>query len=90
MLHTVHAAEDPATVMRPGEPFTAITQFVRDVHSGETRFCQHGGFCYPTHVMVAGRPVEALRLVNCKVASRPMDSDADEITYGLSLLPAAR
>lgn len=63
-LRDVAAIESPDLVLQRGEYDEAITQYRVNKHNGMTSFCSHGGYCYPTHVRVNGKRIEALRLTN--------------------------
>jgi hypothetical protein len=85
-LRDVPAIDDPKSILRSGEYDTAITQYRVDKKTGQTSFCSHGGYCYPTHISENGRKVEALRLTNCKVGARDPYDDPDEIIYGVDVI----
>jgi hypothetical protein len=80
-LRDVPDIDNPANVLKRGERDTAITQYRVNKHSGLTSFCSHGGGCYPTHVVVDGQKIEALRLTNCKIGKQDEWDDPDEVLY---------
>ena len=80
VLYEVASIENPSSKMEAGTTFDTVTQFWRNKQTGETRFCQHGGYCYPSHVVVSGRKVEAIRLRNCSVGKQGED-DGEDILY---------
>lgn len=72
VLEPVAALEQPTTLMPRGKTFDYITQYRVTPPAPPTpidngAFCQHGGYCYPQFVMIAGERKRALRLVNCQV-----------------------
>lgn len=81
-LRDVGAMENSASVLARGEFQDAVTQYNREVATGQTSLCSHGGYCYPTHVSVGGQRVEALRLVNCTVGAESW-RDAETISYSV-------
>jgi hypothetical protein len=83
-LQDVAANEDPASIIKRGDRDTAITGYQVDKKTGEGVFCSHGGYCYPTHVLVNGIKVEALKLTNCVIGKSDY-SDADEISYSVEV-----
>jgi hypothetical protein len=85
-LRDVPAIEDPQSILKRGEYDTAITQYRIDKKTGQTSFCSHGGYCYPTHINENGSKVEALRLTNCRIGARDPYDDPDEITYGVDVI----
>lgn len=85
-LHDVPAVEDPGSIIRKGEYDTSVTQYTVDKKTGTTAFCSHGGYCYPTHIVVGGKKVEALRLTNCKINRSQHDDIGDEVIYGLDVI----
>lgn len=82
VLQEVASSEDPSSKMKPGEAYDDVTQFWRNKATGETRFCQHGGYCYPSHVSVNGQKVEAIRLTNCSVRGQ-VSEDEEDVLYGV-------
>ena len=93
-LRDVAALDNPRSIIPKGDYDTAITGLHMNKVSGETAFCSHGGYCYPTHVTVRSKTVEALRLTNCSVDRSMSDDDGEEITYEMSVsrsaVPAAQ
>jgi hypothetical protein len=79
-LRDVPAIEQPTSIIKRGDYDDAITQFRVDKDTGDTSFCSHGGYCYPTHILDNGNKMEALRLTNCKVGRRA-DEDNNMIIY---------
>lgn len=59
-IRDVPALEDSTSILKRGELDTAITQYRVNKRTGETSFCSHGGYCYPTRVQVGGNLFEAL------------------------------
>ena len=88
-LRDVPALDSPRSIIPKGKYDEAITQYRVNRQSGETSFCSHGGFCYPTHLLVDGRKVEALRLVNCRVSQAHPSADGDETLYGVDVIRSA-
>ena len=84
-LRDIAAIESPDSVLQRGEHDTAITQYRLNKLTGMTSFCSHGGYCYPTHVYIKGKKIEALRLTNCKIG-KPSDSDDEEVTYSVDVV----
>jgi hypothetical protein len=85
-LRDVPAIEDPTSILSRGQRDTAITQYRVNKKTGVATFCSHGGYCYPTHLTVDGKKVEALRLTNCKVGKRMTDNDPDDIYYDVDVI----
>lgn len=85
VVHSVRANEEPNSILRPGSINTAIAQFTRDRRTGVTSYCSHGGYCYPTHVIVRGRRVEAQRLLNCSVDMAHPVRSGDKTIYALTV-----
>jgi hypothetical protein len=84
ILRSLPAIEDSSSVAEPGTVITDVTQFRRDKRSGQTSICSHGGYCYPTHVMVGGKSTPALRIENCSVDfdhPAPSIPGDEEVTY---------
>lgn len=81
VLQNVHPMEYESETVRRGETVEAVTQLTRDRRTGRTYYCSHGGYCLPTHVMIAGRRVPALRLLNCRIDMAHAAGDANETTY---------
>ncbi len=77
VLYEVASVEDSSSKMEAGTTFDYVTQFRRNKQTGETTFCQHGGYCYPTHVVIGGKKIEAIRLNNCSVGKQNYDDDED-------------
>ncbi len=84
-LRDVPAIENPSSILARGEHDTAITQYRVNKKTGLTSFCSHGGYCYPTHVFINGKKVEALRLTNCKIGKRDPYNDPDETFYTIDV-----
>jgi hypothetical protein len=84
-LRDVSAVEAPDTVLPRGAYDEAVTQYVVEKKTGLTKFCSHGGYCYPTHVRINGQKIEALRLVNCRVTTRS-EGVGDETIYYLDVI----
>jgi hypothetical protein len=84
-LRDVPALESPSSILAKGSFDTAITQYRVNKQTHEASFCSHGGYCYPTHIFVGARKIEALRLVNCRVGKRSSYSDPDEIFYEIDV-----
>lgn len=87
-LRDVPAIGNPTSILSRGGFDTAITGYYVNKKTGMASFCSHGGNCYPTHVTVGGRKVEALRLTNCKIGNpspSPYD-DPDEISYDVDVI----
>jgi hypothetical protein len=85
-LRDVPSLDDPSSILKRGEYDEAITQYRVDKKTGETSFCSHGGFCYPTHINENGGPVEALQLTNCKIGKRDPYDDPDMVFYEVDVL----
>jgi hypothetical protein len=87
-LRDIPALESPESILKRGEHDTAITQYRVNKKTGETSFCSHGGYCYPTHVIEGGIRVEALRLTNCKVGDPepPTLPDEEELYYSVDVI----
>jgi hypothetical protein len=84
-LRDVAAVESPDSVLPRGAYDTGVTQYRINKHTGMTSFCSHGGYCYPTHVIINGHKIEALRLTNCRVGERNSE-DADEIFHSVDVV----
>lgn len=88
-LLAVPAVEDPSFILKPGEIDRAVTQYRVNKKTGNGVFCSHGGLCYPAHIIVNGREVEALRLTNCKIGARDPYEDPDDVFYSLDVIRSA-
>jgi len=84
-LRDIPALQSSTSILKSGNFDTAITLYRVNKKTGEGSFCSHGGYCYPTHVQVDGRQVEALRLVNCRIGKKQEDNDHDEINFAVDL-----
>jgi hypothetical protein len=80
-LRDVAAVESPDSILQKGEYDEAITQYRVNNHTGMTSFCSHGGYCYPTHVYISGKRVEALKLTNCKIGKVSDYNDFPDETF---------
>lgn len=85
-LRDVAAIESPDSILQRGEYDEAITQYRVNKHTGMTSFCSHGGYCYPTHVRINGKRIEALKLTNCKIGNRDNFYNEDEIFYSVEVV----
>ncbi len=83
-LARVPSLDDPASALAPGEIDHSVTQYQIDKKTGVGSFCSHGGYCYPRFELEAGKPVEVLRLQNCRVGGK-IDEDDDDTTYSVDL-----
>lgn len=84
-LRDVPALESSDSILKKGSIDDSITQFRVNKRTGETSFCSHGGFCYPTHVMVGGGKFQALKMTNCTVDAKGLEFvGEDYIMYGVS------
>jgi len=89
-LRDVPAIEAPSSIIKKGQLDTAITQFRVDKRNGDTSFCSHGGYCYPTHIKVGGDKLQALRMKNCTVDAQGQEERADDyVIYGVTPLNKA-
>ena len=89
-LRDVAAIESPSSIIRKGQLDTAITQFRVDKRNGDTSFCSHGGYCYPTHVKVGGDKLQALRMKNCTVDAQGQEEKGDDyVIYAVTPVPKA-
>lgn len=84
-LRDVPAIESPASIIPKGGIDAAITQYRVEKATGIASFCSHGGYCYPTHVFINGRKVEALRLTNCKIGKRDPFPDKEYTFYDVDV-----
>lgn len=82
VLHDVRAMNDAPSTMKAGEDWTDVTQFWANKETDDSYYCQHGGYCYPSHVEIGGKKVPAIKLLNCSVAESGEDS-GDEILYSV-------
>lgn len=87
VLRDVAAIEAPDSIMRRGETWSDVTQFWRNRSTGDTWFCAHGDYCYPSHVRDGSRRIEAIQLLGCRVGNQ-VSSDGDEILYEVRLVSA--
>lgn len=85
-LRDVAAIESPDSVLQRGDHDEAITQYRVNKNTGMTSFCSHGGYCYPTHVRINGKRIEALRLTNCKIGKRIDFNTKDEVFYSVDVV----
>jgi hypothetical protein len=77
-IRDVAAIEDSGSIITKGDHDSAITQYRVNKRTGQTSFCSHGGYCYPTRVNVSGDLLEALRLTNCRVVESRTPYDEGE------------
>lgn len=82
VLRQVSALEDRESTMPVGETYSSVTQFWRNTKTGDTWFCAHGDYCYPSHVVKDGQRVEAIRLTNCRIGNE-VSRDGDEVMYAV-------
>lgn len=82
VLHEVSSVEDPTSKMSKGEVFDYVTQFWRVKKTGDGKFCQKGGYCYPSDIYLNGKKTEAIKLINCSIGSQRSD-DEDEILFSV-------
>ena len=86
VLHDVRSNENPAVVLHRGQRHLSVSQFRRDIATGETRLCLEHGACFPTHVADRGRLARTLRLDNCHVRlGRVAYRDDTERFYDLAV-----
>lgn len=83
-MRDVGALQDSSSVLPRGAFQDAVTQYNREIATGRTSFCSHGGYCYPTHVNVGGERVEAMRLVNCAIGAESW-RDEETISYSVDV-----
>jgi hypothetical protein len=83
VVRDVPAVENPASILKKGQRDTAITQYRVNPRTGESVFCSHGGYCYPTHVRSGDDRLEALRLTNCRLGDNPTWVANGELYYDL-------
>lgn len=83
VMRDVAAIGSPESVLKKGQFDEDITQYQVDKATGQASFCSHGGYCYPERVEQNGDHLLALKLINCRVASKPVSAlpDDDSITY---------
>lgn len=83
VLHDVGATEDATSVLKKGETDTGISQYNVERKTGIANVCSHGGYCFPTSLLIGGKKVETLRLTNCMVGRKltPFEDGFD--TYDL-------
>jgi len=77
-VRDVPALEDSSSILKTGEYDTAITQYRVNKRTGQTSFCSHGGYCYPTRVEISGDLLDALKLTNCRVVENRAPYDEGE------------
>ena len=80
-LRDVPSLENPDSVLKKGAVQESITFFRVNKKTGETSFCSHGGYCYPTHTMVGGGKFQALKMTNCSVMAQGSEGLGDEFVY---------
>jgi hypothetical protein len=84
-LRDVPALGNPDSILKKGSIDESITQFRVNKRTGETSFCSHGGYCYPTHTMVGGGKFQALKMTNCTVDAEGIQEPGDDsIYYGVT------
>lgn len=88
-LRDVAAIEDASSMIPKGQYDTAVTQYRVDTATGNDSICSHGGYCYPVHVTIGGRRVEALRLTNCKPGTKAYSVEQGLKTYELDVIRSA-
>ena len=81
-LRDVPALENRSSILKKGQLDTAITQYRVNKRTGETSFCSHGGYCYPSRIQIGGDLLAALRLTNCQVADdHPPFDEGEYLDY---------
>lgn len=85
-LRDVAAIERPDSILERGDYDTGITQYRVNKQTGVTSFCSHGGYCYPTHVTIKGKKIEALQLTNCKIGKAYDADDEEETLYSVDVV----
>ena len=88
-LRDVPAIGVPGSSIRKGGKEGSITQFRVNKRTGETSYCSHGGYCYPTHVSVGDDLLLALKMTNCKPSSQSYAANSyepDLVTYGVDVI----
>ncbi len=85
-LRDTAAVDNPRSIMSKGHVENAVSQFRVDNRTGDTSLCSHGGYCYPTHVMVNGKTVEAIRMTNCRPNMSSGIKDANETVYDVEII----
>ena len=80
-LYSVPAEENPSSILKRGEFLGGINALQFSKRTGEIKFCSHGGYCYPTSVVIDGKKVEALILTNCSVGEAELHEKNDPETY---------
>ena len=84
-LRDVGALEDPTSMIARGSTLDGITQYSVEKQTGIKKFCQHGGYCYPTEVTIDGKKVATFKLTTCQIGHDVTDV-GDELIYGLDVL----
>jgi hypothetical protein len=81
-VRDVPALEDSTSVIKKGGLDDSITEYRVNKRTGQTSFCSHGGYCYPTRIQVGGDLLETLRLTNCRVVEKqPAFTDDEFLVY---------
>ena len=80
-LRDVPALDNPDSVLKKGSVDESITQFRVNKHTGETSFCSHGSYCYPTHTMIGNGKFQALKMTNCTVDVQGLQEPNDDFIY---------
>ncbi|RYB02113.1 hypothetical protein [Lichenibacterium ramalinae] len=88
-LRDVAAIESPSSMLAKGQYDTAVTQYRVETATGDDSICSHGGYCYPMHVTIGGKRVEALRLTNCKPGTKAYAFEEGMKTYELDVIRSA-
>ncbi len=76
-IRDVPVGESPDSVIKKVQKDGAITTYKVDKKTGVASFCSHGGYRYPA---------DGLKLLNCKVGTKQIYADADEIGYSVDVV----
>ncbi len=88
-LRDVAAIDNPSSMLAKGEYDTAVTQYRVETATGNDSICSHGGYCYPVHVTIGGKRVEALRLTNCKAGTKAYSVEDGMRMYEVDVIRSA-
>ncbi len=82
VLTNIGAMESPQNVLEKGDVIDYITQYRRNLFkkSGhiDDVFCQHGGYCYPAHIIIKEKQIKSIQLLNCKIGKLVGVSEENE------------
>ena len=88
-LRDVAAIVNPSSILAKGEYDTAVTQYRVETATGNDSRCSRDGYCYPVHVTIGGKRLEALSLTNCKPGAKAYATEDGMRMYEVEVIRSA-